>query len=357
MLAVRTLPLFASLSRWYHAIGHLAPEIIGLPALVVPNQEQELAAFYGDKLLGAAVAGALLKHLKASGQESRHMATVLASVALSNSFLARNVHQILPEFLNNNLLQVSDHRVGTMVEVAVAAVHAKDDGAEAVHDLATWLVREASMNPDPNAKGRLLNLGGTVESIQVSGTDHQPVFHATAELQGRCAFAHGHSKKQAEQLAAAGLFTDMEYNVVEREVLDLSPACNVWNPFFFPLDHRLELKGGETIREWWSRGALRPQDSFRRAMMAPEVFPDQIVAVDSWTRRTEEDDESPYAAVMMVITSRSSQDVNTNNGMDLEFSYVPVQISKKSATSARKAMGIEANRIIAKLVSVPLPSE
>ena len=101
---------------------------------------------------------------------------------------------------------------------------------------------------------------------------------------------------------------------------------------------------GEAWPRWWRRGAFDPKKAFHRAMMAPLVFPESIVAVDSWTRRqTMDDSTTTSSTVMMVIVSKQRR------SHKLDYSCLPIQTAV-SASMARKSIGVKADRLIAKLV-------
>ena len=207
-----------------------------LPLLLGGERDQAYAAFKGDKLLGAAAIKALMKNendannvLAENGgqqqQHSRGSATRLVSMALSNSFMAANVEMILPEYVED-AKGLSDHQVGTMLEAAVAQVHEADEAA--VLDLASWLITTAADQPDPNVKGSLLNLGGTVEAERIGGSDHAAVFQATATYREHAAVATGESKKKAEQLAAGRLLENWNWNPGTKMKTKLAPRFRRW---------------------------------------------------------------------------------------------------------------------------------
>lgn len=73
---------------------------------------------------------------------------------------------------------------------------------------------------------------------------------------------------------------------------------------------------------------------------APVVFPDCIVAVDSWTRRVEGD----ASAVLMVVVSKCDG--------QLSYKSLPVRTAP-TANQARRQLGMEANEWIAQLIQTP----
>lgn len=214
----------ALVTVWQHVVSDV-PLFVILPLGFGGSTDVRVAAFYGDKVLGAALA---LAQQRAPGVQTVGSLTHTQSLAASNRFLHLRLGKILPRhaaaFDRSGLCDPShgDHGAGTMVEAAVAAVHATDVTGAAVADLAEWLVREAqeaqAAPPEPkpgtqmdrhavNVKGKLLELGGEVVSKRVGGADHEPVFRAVATLQGQSSTVELRtSSRKAEQQAAAQLF-------------------------------------------------------------------------------------------------------------------------------------------------------
>jgi len=370
-----TSPSLFSLSKWTEVLRRIPLEDlkIGLPdngAAVVnedtnnTKQEKYVQALLGDKILGSAAATALLE--QGSVPVDTGSLTKRISGAVSNRFLAQHADKILPENIlkTMNSSSLSEWEVGTAVEAAVFAVNQVDP--DAVLELANYLIHESAFMTDPNCKGRLLELGGTIQSRRIRGGDHNPVFRATATLDQQTATAEESSKKKAETRAAAKLLDQLggkhssalqpqgEKNTQEDVVLNELPVTyDQWEPF--ENVDAVELQNGESAIEWWKRGAAIPKDAFQRAMMAPVVFPDALQAVDSWVRRQPEQD----TAVFMVIVGRGrSKDVGDDEDEDdkcADYHTIPVHTAK-SATKARIAVGLKANQIIAKLANVKLPS-
>eukprot|EP01083_Nonionella_stella_P024500 67604_1 len=159
--------------------------------------DQTFAAWRGDKFLGSVAARILHQSKK---QYTNHTATILTNKALSNAFFKDNIHTILPD-LHYNVKGMSDHSIGTVVEIAVAEMFEADESA--VEDLTKWLIQTAEdSTPDKNSKGLLLNLGGKVSSYWDGGNDHSPLFRAKAEFGAIVTKGKGKSKKKAEQDAA-----------------------------------------------------------------------------------------------------------------------------------------------------------
>ena len=193
-------------TKWQQAASTVRPEKIlppGLRELADVNHDVNVAAFYGDKVLGAAVALAQRRAV-GDGEHTVGSLTRLQSMATSNEFLKSNIATILPQHAQLSESASSAHDIGTMVEAAVDAVHTKGD-VHAIEDLARWLVQTASemdglYGAFDNAKGRLLEMGGTVTSKRVGGPDHKPVFEAVAQLaMTRVSATEQGSKRYVEQ--------------------------------------------------------------------------------------------------------------------------------------------------------------
>ena len=177
---------FSSLARWQKAVKKVAP-VETLLTETANKGHLDVMAFLGDKILGSATALALVLKKCDAVKDARNLHRYISG-ALSNQFLAANVHHILPKFENNNGLY-SDWEIGSMIEAAVATVHKQDP--DAVNELASFLVEQAQEMRDPNCKGRLLELGGSVTSVRIGGTDHAPIYTATARLDDKhCPASH-----------------------------------------------------------------------------------------------------------------------------------------------------------------------
>jgi hypothetical protein len=166
----------------------------------------------------------------------------------------------------------SDWELGTMVEAAVATVHPYNP--EAVTDLAAFLLEEATRMMDPNCKGRLQELGGAVTSKRVGGSDHAPIWTATAFLDDiHQSQANGNSKKHAEMLAASKVLDLIpgQSSVIateSREVISAPFTLDEWEGMKI---RSFKRKEGESWEAWWKRGACDPREAFSRASASHEV--------------------------------------------------------------------------------------
>ena len=172
------------------------------------------AAFFGDKLLGWAVALAQQRR-DTSAKATMEELAVLHSKARCSKFLHSKRADILPMHAHwESQRHIPNHlQSGTMVEAVVAAVH-EEGGHEAIADLAAWLVdqagaaaaAESESSPSVAAKTKLLELGGTVSVERVGGPDHEPIFQAVAELAGQRVMAKAAGTKSSiERRVAAQL--------------------------------------------------------------------------------------------------------------------------------------------------------
>lgn len=173
-------------TKWQHAVSS-----IPIARILPLGNEADVAAFYGNKVLGAAVA--------AQQQSESERGATLASLthlhfaATSNEMMRSHFPDVLPLVAADS--EGWDARsAGIMLEAAVAAVQAEKDGGEAVADLARWLLHTArdeqhglnsngtSEETQDDAVRKLLELGGTVSAEHVGGTDDEPIFSAVAVL-------------------------------------------------------------------------------------------------------------------------------------------------------------------------------
>ena len=93
----------------------------GLRELADVNHDVNVAAFYGDKVLGAAVALAQRRAV-GDGEHTVGSLTRLQSMATSNEFLKSNIATILPQHAQLSESASSAHDIGTMVEASSEVV-------------------------------------------------------------------------------------------------------------------------------------------------------------------------------------------------------------------------------------------
>lgn len=357
------------------------------------RQQVYVQALLGDKILGWAVTAALVEQQRQQTKlgQAAAAANVVAdtgeltqqlSAVVSNQTLAQHASVLLNI---DNTSDASEWELATRVEAAVSAVH--DINPAAVHELAAYLVAavihtRATTNVAVwhNSKGILLEAGGALKCRRTGGSDHQPIFTATARLGMETATAQGPNKKRAEMIAASRLVMvvqqededgddiEMEEDDEEMDKTMISveyhhnhnsndelrnDTLDEWVPFApqsSPTAAQMmmiRLQEGETLVEWWKRGAQVPRKAFHRALMAPLVFDTEIVAVDSWTKR--QYNNSDATAVLMVI--QQQEQPGDKNNTASSFHTLPIQTAA-SATKARAAAGLALNRLIADLVRV-----
>ena len=194
------------ITTWHAAVAKVPVTKI-LPLGFGGVDDVKAPAWLGDKLLSSAIAAAIWRQ---SEERSSVKLTRWHHKASSNGFFHTHLAAIVPSHVdlfsavgNHNV----HHGAGTMVEAAVAAVHADEGGAAAVHDLAEWLVATAADSPTIfNATGRLYELGGSVTVEVIGGPAHAPQFRAVATLGETTLMATcTGSKNQAKQLVSERL--------------------------------------------------------------------------------------------------------------------------------------------------------
>jgi hypothetical protein len=215
---VRCQHAVSTLSVWHKALAKVPPDRI-LPK--GDGRFQKIEAFVGDKLLGAAFAKWIRSQKKKPTDFTtndtnnnvddveylydRGEATILASVVLSNKFMADRLFQILPDPAYKDWANSgpawSTSVLGSLVEASVTAV----ENVEAVDNLTEWLIaqaKEEGLKQTFDVKGSLLQMGGSVMVERVGGRDSEPIYLAKASLDGTSAKALRGSKRLAERTAA-----------------------------------------------------------------------------------------------------------------------------------------------------------
>lgn len=360
------------LQKWHQALNELPHKHTVLPEL--SSMGQLFLAWQGDKLLGAAAARAVEK---ATDIRDPGDATRLLAKALSNRFFASHANTLLPDFplgptKNGHLdgTPYSQRQLGSMLEATVAQVSAssspRSQSNEAISELAEWLIETANEQSSPsNPKGAILEIGGTVDSIQRGGPPHQPVFEATAKWRNLQVVHVGHgSKKSVGQQAAAILLTkamnsaeDCGFDIPigkSKEVLVVEDcratndeaSLNPGSPWILnTLDgYSFKLRDGESPQEWWSRGALTLKDAFRRAWIAPHIF-DKILRVDCWSQKLYDSPPDRSVAAFSIVSYRRA------DSAELEHFVTPI-VRRESVNKAKGAAGVEANQRILEIVWV-----
>ena len=360
-----------SLSQWHKAVAPVVREEILPFGLGGTTNKAAIAAFYGDKILGIAVA---LEQQRVHPEADVGYASKVFSEATSNRLFVENLGTILPDHSAGleGIGSAQAHDAGTMIEAAVAKVHAEADHA-AIDDLAKWLLSKAlTTAASSNSKGALLEQGGSVESEQLPGfPDHSPRFRAVAQLGDVRAEAEAPNKKESERLAASMIFGEDTPVLQTKERVqftiklpDSSPPDNshaidhaaregmpLWTKWFIAgHDCAANLKGDESLAEWWQRGAMSKNRAFHRACMAATVFPERIDAVDVWLK-WEEEQESAHAVT--VITWAKSNKPKTNKDDDGTASRITcVTVTGSTKNMAKCLVGEATNRLIAERVGV-----
>ena len=210
---------------------------------ITPSDWANRAAFYGDKVLNYYISQIIRQHqpksmvlfqedtlirnqLSSSGIDLGYV-TLVQGEAMSNQLYSNLFATIMgahPEITSDmmRLAQTQVHDAGTMIEATVDAIlnkpplpfdttiakitYTKEDAIAAVQELATYLVHNAFATTTYfNAKGQLLELGGTVIASKTKeSSDHAPKFRAIATFRDMSYLSDPPSstKKMAEQIAA-----------------------------------------------------------------------------------------------------------------------------------------------------------
>jgi len=176
-----------------------------------------------------------------------------------------------------------------------------------------------------NPKGMVLEMGAQFsETILVPPfVDHQPTFEATLGLNGdkQQVKGRGSTKLEAEENAAReflqtyaqhspksptdsiNTYTNESFADADGETFSsfgrsdddssspprkhndkptLPPISEEWTLFTLDSDSYRSSEG-ESLQDWWKRGAQREKSAFVRAFRSQRVFPDHIAATRSWS--------------------------------------------------------------------------
>jgi Double-stranded RNA binding motif len=253
------------LDLWHRAVADIPREQILPIGLGNAVERANVAAFFGNQRLQLEIAQILRQKNSShwgvpsipsdtaaavtASSFSLGDVTALQSLAMSHPLLAQCLPQVLPQHLDAEWMeeripqensQMMMHDAGTILKAAVDAVATTHDLADAaLAALASYLVDQAlavrkgaatdlgapapqdddgetaaASNHTPtagsmiNPKGQLLQAGGTITvSRREDSPDHAPLFTATAHFENLTGTVqYGHSKKEAEQAAAAMLW-------------------------------------------------------------------------------------------------------------------------------------------------------
>ena len=132
-------------TKWLRAVNEVQLAEV-LPPAFGGEANVKVAAFYGDKILGAAMALAQRRTSDPTAKVSVGHLTELQSHAASNEFLREHLADIMPLHAGavESAGSSSAHGVGTMVEAAVTAVHDSGD-----HEAITELAEGVTITADP----------------------------------------------------------------------------------------------------------------------------------------------------------------------------------------------------------------
>ena len=414
----------SSLATWHRVVSQVPLHKILPLGFGGLTDYANIAAYYGDKRIGYEVAMELenlcdttksnngtTTDSKSTVTPSPAWLTSTSQQALSNKLFSEKISEILPlqsQKVPAALVQLQVHDGGTMVEAAVDAV-AKMDGNTIKHsqetspqqaalsELARYLIQSTLARGPANSKGRLLEAGGTVQAVATTNSQQEPWFRAVAHLGGTTGHAEGRSKREAEQKAAAKVLpsTFTTSNSDDEQTTDFAAFSTkdrvnflvqvddaqeptgeeeneeddqdnnlFWEVKLNEATAAMNLRNGESPKEWWWRSATRPGRAHHRALMAPFVFPEQVTAVQCWVRRpqtlnsstvstvsTPNDAEDDGCTVLMVVIGHALSDGNGDK-IDVDDNPKPPLISSfvehgRSKSHAVKLAGIAVNHFIA----------
>lgn len=123
---------------WIEAVRRIKHVNI-LPLSLGGSPENKHLAWYGDKILGMAVASSLFSLFDSTLH--RGVATSISDRAISNDFLGRNAESLLPKALLERTKMrgaLSNKSLGTIIETAVARLRL-EKREKPIGDLARWL--------------------------------------------------------------------------------------------------------------------------------------------------------------------------------------------------------------------------
>mmetsp|Transcript_7175 Transcript_7175/g.24815 ORF Transcript_7175/g.24815 Transcript_7175/m.24815 type:complete len:424 (-) Transcript_7175:113-1384(-) len=255
-----------SLGAWRAACETVELEDVLPMGLGGTSRTVKTLAWYGDAVLKAAMANALLKDDADLESCDPSYLTRVAAGALSNKNMAAHLEHLFPSAgITKEQRARLSHECGTLLEAVVAVVH-RAGLLKAVDEVACYLLDHSRGDGEgsyayDNPKHVLLTtpaLRGRLASRQVGGSSHEPVFEATASIQppgrGKALVdkARGHTKVSAEHAAAAAVLAaafgrrwGAEVEAAGRGAPDLPPMDAVTQTYAgkTPKAYLLELGG------------------------------------------------------------------------------------------------------------------
>ena len=124
-------------------------------------------------------------------------------------------------------------------------------------------------------------------------------------------------------------------------------------------DVAANLQDGESLVDWWRRGACVSRKAYHRALMSAHVFPESIASVDCWTRvdprpgdqeGEEEGEDEPRVSALFALVAAPGVDLPRGGRVLSEACSGP------SKQRARRAAAVRINRYVAEhLLGEPLP--
>ncbi|MCP5073016.1 MAG: ribonuclease III [Rhodobacteraceae bacterium] len=225
------MKLAAELKDFQSRLGHtfarpsLLIEAVTHSSLSSPTRgDNQKLEFLGDRVLGLAIAGALISHdpSASEGQLAPRFNALVrketcAEVA-SELDLGAALKMGRSEMLSGGRRKQA--LLGDAMEAVIAAVY-QDAGFDVARDLVLRLWGQRITNAEDDARDAKTTLQEWAQArgmtppkyVEVgrSGPDHAPVFEITAELDdGTTARAKAPSKRQAQQAAATTMLKELE---------------------------------------------------------------------------------------------------------------------------------------------------
>ena len=129
----------AYLKKWHAAVQRIPNKQVFLEK----SKFQKQLAWHGDRIIQQNVLKAV-NNSPILTKRNREMSGRLINDVLSNKFMAQNIHRLLPE-QQESINKTSgigskseNHRLGTILEAAIAKVDKSGDNA-AIEELASWM--------------------------------------------------------------------------------------------------------------------------------------------------------------------------------------------------------------------------
>ena len=206
-------------SAWQAAINE-----IPVTKILPLGEDSDVAAFLGHKLLSGAVAAA--QQVDQSSEQTLERVKRHHRLATANDLMLSQLPALIPALAETDGWDAPTAAV--MVDAGVAAVHEGGSG-EAVADLARWLLAHAAALDErggaksaassvpavvdsADAVSRLVELGGSVSTEQVGGSDAEPIFRSIATIGEHSVTIRKAATREFVEQRAAGRLLDSVFS-------------------------------------------------------------------------------------------------------------------------------------------------